>query len=163
MKFFQREKQHIIVFIILYMYQSFIHIEIMIRSYGQWGAEITAFTMNLVCRLISLAICFRDGSSRCEGDNDNDKAVKALPPLYKVVVYTFNVPSCIASPFYEYKDFEEWIELRDHYQSPPNPKRKGLIRFFTGFCWLIIIAIIGKTFNIEALVAGEFCGMPWYK
>ena len=48
MKIFEREKQHIIVFVVLYAYQSVIHVEIMIRSYGDWGAEITAFTMNLV-------------------------------------------------------------------------------------------------------------------
>lgn len=44
----KRDQQHIIVFVVLYLYQSGIHIEIMIRSYGDWGAEITAFTMNLV-------------------------------------------------------------------------------------------------------------------
>jgi len=64
MKTFNRENQHLIVFVVLYAYQSIIHIEVMIRAWGEWGAEITAFTMNLVCRLISLAMCFRDGSPK---------------------------------------------------------------------------------------------------
>ena len=51
-----RQKQHIVIFVLIYVYQSAIHINIMMTSWGQWGAEITAFTMNLVCRLISLAM-----------------------------------------------------------------------------------------------------------
>ena len=64
MNLINRESQHLVVFIVLFLYQSAIHIEVMIKSWGEWGAEVTAFTMNLVCRLISLAICYRDGSPR---------------------------------------------------------------------------------------------------
>jgi hypothetical protein len=93
MKVCKREEQHIIVFVVLYAYQSAIHIEIMYRAWGQWGAEITAFTMNLVCRLISLAMCFRDGSPKCKGDSNNDMALEKMPSLFKMLVYTFNLPS----------------------------------------------------------------------
>jgi len=157
MKIFEREKQHIIVFVVLYAYQSVIHVEIMIRSYGDWGAEITAFTMNLVWRLISLAMCFRDGY--WESDNENEHRISKLPPFYKVLVYTFNVPSCIASPFYEYKDFEDWIELKGHYEQIPNPLNSGLKRFATGLCWMVVVVVIGGTFNIPALVSDDFCHM----
>jgi len=54
MRFYNREKQHLVIFVVLYAYQSGLHIHRMIYHYGEWGGEITSFTMNLVCRLISL-------------------------------------------------------------------------------------------------------------
>lgn len=51
---FSRTKQHVILFVVIYFYQSVLHINRMVYHYGEWGAEITAFTMNLVCRLISI-------------------------------------------------------------------------------------------------------------
>ena len=156
MNIFKREQQHIIVFIVLYVYQSFIHIEIMVRSYGEWGAEITAFTMNLVCRLISLAMCYRDGSPKVNGDAENDMALNQMPPMYKIIVYTFNVPSCIASPFYEYKDFEEWMELKGRYKHIPDPKRHGTIRFLSAIGWIIWLYIMGTWFDVDNLLTEEF-------
>lgn len=93
MNVFQREKQHIIVFVVLYAYQSGIHLEIMYRKYGEWGTEITSFTMNLVCKLISVAICYRDASPKCKDDNDNDMKLAKIPSFFKMTAYTFNLPS----------------------------------------------------------------------
>ena len=102
-------------------------------------------------------MCFRDGYR--ESDNENEHRISKLPPFYKVLVYTFNVPSCIASPFYEYKDFEDWIELKGHYEQIPNPLNSGLKRFATGLCWMVVVVVIGGTFNIPALVSDDFCHM----
>jgi len=83
-------------------------------------------------------------------------AVEKLPSFFKVLVYTFNLPSCIASPFYEYRDFEDWIELKGKYKSIPNPRREGTIRMLTGFIWIGFAAIIGKYFKVEYLLTEEF-------
>mmetsp|Transcript_3030 Transcript_3030/g.2515 ORF Transcript_3030/g.2515 Transcript_3030/m.2515 type:complete len:471 (-) Transcript_3030:28-1440(-) len=163
MKIFKREQQHIIVFVVLFIYQSFIHIEIMIRSYGEWGAEITAFTMNLVCRLISIAMCFRDGSPKVNNDAENDMKLEKLPTFYKMVVYTFNVPSCIASPFYEYKDFEDWMELKGRYEEIPDPKKPGISRFSQAVGYIVLLFILGTWFDLDNLLADNFVTFPWYK
>ena len=78
-----------------------------------------------------------------------------------MLVYTFNVPSCVASPFYEYKDFEDWIELKGHYQQIPNPLASGAKRFATGLFWMAVVAVLGGTFNVPSLLGEEFCHMSW--
>ena len=139
-----------------------IHVEIMIRSYGKWGAEITAFTMNLVCRLISLAMCYRDGSPKCKGDMENNMALSEMPSIFKILVYTFNVPSCIASPFYEYKDFEEWMELKGRYKNIPDPKKHAVIRFLHAIGWIVLLYIMGTWFDLDNLLDEKFCQMPFW-
>ena len=135
----------------------------MIRAYGQWGAEITAFTMNLVCRLISVAMCYRDGSPKCKGDNENKTSLSEIPPFFKLLVYTFNVPSCIASPFYEFKDFEDWIELKGKYKEIPDPRREGITKFLTAIIFIILVTITGIYFDIEQLTNQKFVEMSWYE
>jgi lysophospholipid acyltransferase len=162
MNVFQREKQHVIVFVVLFMYQSGIHLVIMYRKYGEWGTEITSFTMNLVCKLISVAMCYRDASPKCKDDNDNDMRLAKMPSFFKMTAYTFNLPSCIASPFYEYKDFEDWIELKGRYKNIPDPKRHGIIRFSNAIGWIAVTATLGIWFDIKNLVGPDFCNMPWY-
>lgn len=162
MMIFRREQQHIIIFVVLYLYQSIIHLDLMFNRWGIWGADITAFTMNLVCRLISLGMCYRDGSNRCKGDSNNEMALEKMPSFYKVAVYTFNLTSCIASPFYEYKDFEEWMELKGRYKTIPSTWYAGCKRFGLGATYIITMAVVGSGFDVEYLWSEEFCGQRWY-
>ena len=154
---FKREKQQAIVFGVIYSYQSLMHIERMVNHYGEWGAEITNFTMNLVCRLISLGFWYKDGlvdSSR--GGFPNDKAVKKLPSFLQVAGYTYNVPSWVAGPFFEYKDYEDWIELKGSYSKIPSALIPGLKRFGTGCIWILCGITVMKYYSVEYLRSDEY-------
>lgn len=108
-------------------------------------------------------MCYRDGDPKHKNDMNNDMRLLKIPPFYKLLVYTFNVPSCIASPFYEYKDFEDWIELKGEYANIPDPKKAGVKRFITALFWIIIVATLGGIFNVKALLSPDFKDYPWYK
>lgn len=157
MKACKRDKQHLVIFVVLYTYQSFLHIERMIYHYGEWGGEVTSFTMNLVCRLISLGFCYRDGGDAENGDKINKKNIKQMPSFWQIMGYTYNTPSCVASPFFEYKDYEEWIELKGSYASVPETGRPGTKRMLTACLWIGLTAAITMFYNARTLVTQDFC------
>lgn len=161
-KYFKREKQHFYCFVVIYSYQSYLHIERMIFNWGEWGGEVTSFTMNLVCRIISLGYCFRDGSPKCKGDIRNDKALSHMPSFWQYVGYCFNAPSCIAGPFFEYQDYNDWIELKGPYANLPSTVHAGFRRFATAFCWVALGAAISMTYPVELLWTDYFCALTWY-
>jgi lysophospholipid acyltransferase len=163
MRFYTREKQHLIVFAFLYAYQSWLHIDRMIYNYGEWGGEVTSFTMNLVCRLISLGFCFRDGSPKVQDENfKNSKKIADLPPFYKIIGYTYNIPSCIASPFFEYKDYEDWMELKHSYSHIPDTFWPGVKRFLTTLLWLSILTVLSVIYKPTLLATENFCSKSYF-
>ena len=87
----------------------------------------------------------------------NDKAIEDLPSLCKIIGYTYNVPSCIASPFFEYKDYEDWMELKGNYQNIPDTFIPGFKRFSTGILWLVFFAILSVMYKPIFLVDESFC------
>ena len=160
---FKREKQQAIVFGVIYTYQSLMHIERMVNHYGEWGAEITNFTMNLVYRLISIGFWYKDGlvdSSR--GGFPNDKAIKKRPSFLQMAGYTYNAPSCVAGPFFEYKDYEDWMELKGAYKNIPSTLIPGLIRFGTGCIWILCGVTVMKFYSVEFLKSDEYCSSSLY-
>ena len=130
MRFLNRNSQALIVLILLYAYLTYQHIERMIHAYGEWGGEITSFTMNLVCRLISVAFCFKDGAENVK------RGVKEMPSFMDLLGYTFNTPSCVAGPFFEFRDYEDWIKLEGDYKNLPDTVKPGCKRMGTSLIWM---------------------------
>ena len=153
----KRDQQQIIIFVVLYVYQSGMHIERMIYHYGEWGGEVTSFTMNLVCRLISLGFCYRDGANPEETKKINDKHIEDIPSFAKILGYTYNIPSCVASPFFEYKDYEDWIELKGDYAHIPDTFHEGVRRFSAGILWVSLTAVLTIWYKPEFLATEAFC------
>ena len=54
MAVFKLERKQTTGFGEIYTFRLTMHIDRISNHYEEWGAEITNFTMNLVCRLISL-------------------------------------------------------------------------------------------------------------
>jgi hypothetical protein len=55
---------YVLVFNILYL--SALHINKMIRIYGQWGIEVNAIYMMSICKFSSVAFAFEDGGKKEE-------------------------------------------------------------------------------------------------
>ena len=60
MAIFKLERKQTAGFGEIYTFRLTMHIDRMSNHYGEWGAEITNFTMNLVCWLISLGFWYKD-------------------------------------------------------------------------------------------------------
>ena len=50
-----------IVFFYNLAHLSFVHLYIMIFHYGYWGADLTAFTMVMICKMSSIGYLVQDG------------------------------------------------------------------------------------------------------
>lgn len=157
MRVLNRDKQHLVIFFVLYTYQSGLHLERMMNHYGEWGGEVTSFTMNLVCRLISLGFCYRDGGDKKNTEKLNSKSISHMPTFWQMLGYTYNPPSCVASPFFEYKDYEEWIELKGSYSNIPDTFWPGTKRLLTGVLWLSFASVLTILYKPELLLSEEFC------
>ncbi|CAI2367021.1 unnamed protein product [Moneuplotes crassus] len=151
MRIFPRDKQQIINFVFLYTYLSAQHIHRMVYHYGEWGGEITSFTMNLVCRLTSVAFCY------CDGANNKDEDFQEQPSFMWLLGYTYNTPSCLAGPFFEFKDYKNWILLKGDYANIPSTFKPGFTRLATAFIWMWLAAYFSIHHKPEKCATEEFC------
>ena len=87
---------------------------------------------------------------------ENDIALKQMPSFFKILVYTFNLPGCIASPFYEYQDFEDWIEIKGRYANIPSTLVPGFIRLLQGASYIFTVTILGMYHDEEIMYSQEF-------
>ncbi|CAI2367763.1 unnamed protein product [Moneuplotes crassus] len=155
MRIFPRDKQQIINFVFLYTYLSAQHIHRMVYHYGEWGGEITSFTMNLVCRLTSVAFCY------CDGTNNKDKDFQEQPSFMWLLGYTYNTPSCLAGPFFEFKDYKHWILLKGDYANIPSTFKPGFARLATALLWMCCATFATIYFKPTDLATEEFCNKTY--
>lgn len=72
------------------------------------------------------------------------------------------MPSCICGPFFEFKDFEDWIELKGSYSNLPPTLWPGIKRFLAGLLWMSFAVPLREFYNVDKLPTEEFCYLPFY-
>jgi len=90
--------------------------------YGFWGVEITQAIMMNFCKLTSLACCFRDGAMDQSTLKRREKyyAIKTTHiPFLEYLSYMYYCGSTLCGPNFEYKDFVNFIELKENYSKIP--------------------------------------------
>ena len=60
--------------------------------------------------------------------------MKDLPSFYDYIGYTFYLGSTIAGPFYEYKDYIDFIEKKNSYKVIPNTVQATLKKLALAIC-----------------------------
>jgi len=111
MRYNNRTSQHKIVFIVNALMLSCAHLYKMYYYYGWWGIEVTTLMMMNLCRITSVAICYKDGvvpeidrESKLK-TRERYYAIDKCPSFYDFLGYMYFCGGTIAGPFYEYKDF----------------------------------------------------------
>jgi lysophospholipid acyltransferase len=127
------------------------HIHKMIYYDGFWGADVTSVMMLNLCKVSAIAINYRDGGvERAKRDKELKKSkenwiinvyvgeieylVEDLPSFYDYMGYMYYCGCTIAGPFFEYKDFINFINRKSHYANIPKTYIPTLIRFSQAIC-----------------------------
>jgi len=150
MLWFPRRSQHKVVFTVNAVLLGAAHIHKMYYYYGFWGAEITQAMMTNLTKVSAICINFRDGavpkSSRetylksrkmiyfGKGIGEREHLLEELPSFYDFLGYMYYCGGTIAGPFFEYKDYINFIERTGHYQAIPSTIKATLNRLSHAVC-----------------------------
>lgn len=122
-KFYGRKKSAFIIFIITLIHLTTLHIYRMIVDYGGWTIDDpTTIYMMSICKFSSLAFCYEDGDKKdSELKTDYQKKYKIVeaPSLVEIFSYIYFYPTSIVGPSIEYKDFIDFINLKNSYSDLP--------------------------------------------
>lgn len=117
-----RNQQHKVMVVFLLSYMSSQHLYSMYHDYGGYNADVTTYTMLLVCKIWQVSFAFRDG-----GENVNDLLPREvefkldeIPGFMEFMSYVCWCCGCIVGPTFEYKDFKDFMELTGHYKDMPR-------------------------------------------
>jgi lysophospholipid acyltransferase len=108
--------------------------------YGFWGAEVTQVMMMNLCKISAISINYRDGAIPKEKRDTQLKSrekeflVETLPSFYDYLGYIYYCGGTIAGPFFEYKDYVNFIERKGHYSAIPNTIFETLKRVSHALC-----------------------------
>lgn len=101
--------------------------------------------LNVTLRLAALCFCFRDGSNEIK-DPENSLTPYQLkhriincPSLIDVFSYTFTICGCFAGPFFEFKDYQDFINLEGRYKNIPSTIIPAFKKFIVAWCKIIFI------------------------
>jgi|688.fasta_scaffold141358_1 lysophospholipid acyltransferase len=111
-------------------------------NYYEMITEDTTFNVSILmmitfCKQWMLAINYRDGAGDIESwlnSREKARALKNLPSLFDYVNYIFNLSSSVCGPCFEYKEWDEFINLKANYSSmvPQSCIVPALNRFLHG-------------------------------
>ena len=65
---------------------------------------------------------------------EKEYLVEKLPSFYEYMGYMYYCGGTIAGPFFEYKDYTNFINRTNHYSAIPTTIVPTLIRFATAIC-----------------------------
>lgn len=138
--------------------------------------DITNHQMLLTCKLSALAWCYSDGDKIPEKLTkgklkffkklDQKKyAIQELPNILEVMSYAFFFPACLVGPFYEYKDFIDFINRRGEFTHIPSTFKASTIRLSHALSIILLLnrsvcsawnIILSMFFNPQHCLTEEF-------
>lgn len=121
LSFSNREKVGNYTTVYVFTHLSILHLYRMYYDYGGWSMDITTIYMMSVCKFTAFAYCYADGG----------REESSLLPRYKIYAvksytvleyasYIFFYSTCIMGPFFEFKDYKDFIHLRNDYENIPK-------------------------------------------
>eukprot|EP00347_Sterkiella_histriomuscorum_P004536 403360089 len=169
MRYASRKAQHKIIFIVNALLLSLAHLHKMYYYYGFWGAEITNLMMMNLCRITAVSICYKDGAVPEKDREEKLKtrervyAIDQCPSFYDYLGYLYYCGGTIAGPFYEYKDYINFMHREGHYLNIPSTiiptiKRLAVAIFFIG-----AVGVMSDYFPFSYVLTDEFAAQAYWK
>ena len=96
--------------------------------------DVTTYTMMLTAKLSSVAFCYRDGGKKDEEllPEEREKKIVQIPSVMEMLSYSYFCCGCLVGPFFEYKDYINFIEQKGIYSKIPSTFFASLKRFLHG-------------------------------
>ena len=147
---------------------SCVHLYIMIFHYGYWGADLTAFTMVMICKMSSIGYLVQDGKKENQGSltkSQIERSLARIPTWTELVAYVFNPMSCLAGPFAEISNFLDFVHKRGNYSKVPFSVLHPLKVLLAGFAFLgSNVLLNSRGFNPLRALEPDFINEPyWWK
>jgi len=122
-----RQSQHKVTIVFLLSYLSYQHISSMIRDYGGWSAEVTMYTMVLVAKLWGFSFAYKDGGMPVGelSEYQKNNRIEKMPSVLEFLAYVSFCNGAILGPWFEFKDFLDFMYLENHYAEMPRGLRNG--------------------------------------
>lgn len=115
-----RHKQHWVIFIFNFVY--FLGILLYRSFYWNDEFDFTYYSAILCQKMSSLGFCYRDGLPSFKGKltpNKEHCKLSKIPSFIELFSYSAYPGSSVIGPFFEFKDYINFIELKDRYASIP--------------------------------------------
>jgi len=176
--FIDRKRQAWVVFITCMAHLSLLHIRRVIFDYGGWSMDATTFLMPLVSRLSSLGFVYADGRRMIEqeknktksdlkdtrelSDDQKERLVKDKPTLIEIFSYTSYPAANMCGPFFEFRDYIDFIEENDRYKNIPQSFQRSFKKLFQGLFFLVLCIGIPFIIDVREIVTIEFYELPYY-
>lgn len=126
--------------------------------------DFTGAQMVLTLRLIAIGVSYQDGSRPAErlSEYGAKKQLQRLPSLQEFFSYLFAAGNLLAGPFFEAKDYLDYIERKgawdesDPAKRIPNPLLPGLLRFLKALACAAVWMKLSGTYGADLLESRYF-------
>ena len=151
MKLFHKKKIGKYVTIYSIFHLSILHLYRMIYDYGGWTMDITTIFMMTVCKFSAFAYCHGDSEESNLRESKQKLMIKEFS-LLEFLSYIYFFPSCLMGPFFEYKDFIDFINEKGDYKEIPDTFYMAFKRLLLGILFSIIYLFLKQTGNVENII-----------
>jgi len=135
-------------------------------DFGNWSLDETTYIMPLVAKLSTLGYCVRDGtiSNNKLSEDQKQRKLTKIPQLYEILSYTTYPGGNFLGPFFEFRDYKDFIEKQGFYANIPSTLPETGRKLFAGIICLTLCIILPSRFDINKLATDEFHDLPfWHK
>eukprot|EP00347_Sterkiella_histriomuscorum_P004431 403360484 len=161
MRLSPRKYVHFSVFAVSFSFLSYLHIKRMIEDYGGWRVDTATQCMVLVLKVTSVGFAYRDGMYQKGYEEELfphqiQARIMTIPSLMEFFSYCYSCCGCLLGPYFEYKDYINMIERKEHYQNVPNTILASLKTWGQGMFLLVGFAGVGMTLPQNYVFSEEF-------
>ena len=119
--FYGRKLSPFYVLLYTLLHLSVLNVHRMFFDFGGWAIDdISTIMMVFVAKASSFAFSYEDGGkdlSEIKSAHLKKQRIEKMPSLIEYASYIYFYPTTIIGPFVEYKDFINFIELKDCYSN----------------------------------------------
>eukprot|EP00351_Strombidinopsis_sp_SopsisLIS2011_P005454 CAMPEP_0116877348 /NCGR_PEP_ID=MMETSP0463-20121206/9136_1 /TAXON_ID=181622 /ORGANISM="Strombidinopsis sp, Strain SopsisLIS2011" /LENGTH=163 /DNA_ID=CAMNT_0004524555 /DNA_START=317 /DNA_END=808 /DNA_ORIENTATION=+ len=118
--------------------------------------------------MTALSINFKDAGRKPEElkRREVEYAIHEVPSLVDYFGYMYFCGGPLMGPFFEYKDYKDFIQLQGKYSNIPANKTllPALAKLFQGIIFIVLIMNLEPIFGFDYMLTKEFIEKPiWYK
>ncbi|KAL4442125.1 hypothetical protein ABPG77_011386 [Micractinium sp. CCAP 211/92] len=126
--------------------------------------DFTGAQMVLTLRLIAVAVSYQDGAAPPEGLREYAarKRLPELPSPLEFLSYLFAAGNLLAGPFFEARDFKDYVERKGEWDEAdpakriPSPLLPGLARFVKGCICAVLWMKLSQPYGADLLESKYF-------
>ena len=162
--FYGRKLSPFYVLLYTILHLSVLNVHRMFFDFGGWAIDdISTIMMVFVAKASSFAFSYEDGCkdlSEIKSAHLKKQRIEKMPSLIEYASYIYFYPTTITGPFIEYKDFINFIELKDCYSNLTDNIGyifyQGTEKLIFGIFFIIFFALFGDKYPMSAVGTAEF-------